>query len=98
MSGLDYLDFEIADDGEGVTTFDALADVEARHAAALRAEVKRVLDWATARFGAAAPLDEGGEWDCALDDRDEDGRTVVALTLSGGEAFAQAFQARFSLQ
>lgn len=95
MSRLDYLDFEVADDGEGVTTFDALADVDTRHAAALRAEVKQVLDWAGQRFGVAAPLDEGGEWDCALDDNDADGRTVVALTLSGPEAFARAFEARF---
>lgn len=98
MSGLDYLDFEVADDGEGVTTFDALAAVVPERAPALRAEVKRVLDWAHARFGPAAPLDEGGEWDCALDDHDEDGRTVVALTLSGHEGFARALQERFGLQ
>ncbi len=95
MSALDYLDFEVADDGEGVTTFDALADVDARHAPALRAEVKQVLDWAQARYGCAAPLDEGGEWDCALDDNETEGRVVVALTLSGPEAFARAFEARF---
>lgn len=98
MSGLDYLDFEEADDGEGAVTFDALADVDTRQAPALRAEVTRVLDWATARFGQAAPLDEGGEWDCALDDHDENGRTVVALTLSGTESFSQAFRDRFGLQ
>lgn len=98
MSALDYLDFEMADDGEGVCTFDALAAVLPERAAALRAEVQRVLDWAQSRFGAAAPLDDGGEWDCALDEHDDGGRTVVALTLSGHAAFAQAFQARFELQ
>ena len=97
MSTPDYLDFEVADDGEGVTTFDALADVDARHAPALRAEVKQVLDWAHKRFGPAAPLDEGGEWDCALDDREEGGRTVVALTLCGGESFASAFKTHLGL-
>lgn len=90
-----YLDFETADDGEGVTTFDALADVDLQHAPVLRGEVKQVLDWALARFGVATPLDDGGEWDCALDDNEADGRVVVALTLSGPQAFARAFEARF---
>ncbi len=96
MSGLHYLDFEITDDGEGVTTFDALAAVAPERAAALRDEVREVLDWAQARFGPAAPLDEGGEWDCALDEHEEGGRVVVSLTLCGGEHFTRDLKAHLA--
>src|SRR5689334_18145966 len=63
---LSYLEFDHSDDEEGHGSFDAMAAVDERRLPALQAEIVRVLAWARGRFGAPAPLEEGGEWDCAL--------------------------------
>lgn len=63
-----YLDFDLSDDADGRMNFDALAAPPAAELAAVRAEVQAVLDWAESRFGPPAPLDDGGEWDHALQD------------------------------
>lgn len=63
---LSFLDFEFSEDAEGQGTFDAMASAEPARLAALEAEVVRVLQWAHAEFGAPAPLDDGGAWDCEL--------------------------------
>jgi hypothetical protein len=63
---LSYLEFDHSDDDEGHGSFDAMAAVDERRLPALQAEIVRVLAWALERFGAPAPLEEGGEWDCAL--------------------------------
>lgn len=60
---LDYLDFEISDDGEGITTFDAMAYATAERWPALQTEVTQVLAWCTQEFGAPGPLDSGKLWD-----------------------------------
>src|SRR3954471_2940120 len=65
-AALQYLDFDYSEDAEGQGSFDAMAAAGPAQLAALASEVARVLDWAHARFGEPAPLDEGGEWDCAL--------------------------------
>ena len=63
---LEYLEFDHSDDDEGHGSFDAMAAVDERRLPALQAEIARVLAWARGRFGPPAPLEEGGEWDCAL--------------------------------
>ena len=63
MNMLNYLDFETSDDGEGVTTFDAMAYASAERWPALQAEVEKVLAWCTQEFGAPGPLDHGKAWD-----------------------------------
>lgn len=63
---LHYLDFDHSGDAEGRGSFDAMAAVAPAQWPALQAEVVRVLGWAEREFGPAAALDEGGEWDYAL--------------------------------
>ena len=63
---LRYLDFESSEDEDGNGAFDAMAAAEPAQLPDLKAEVVRVLAWAHDAFGAPAPLDEGGEWDCEL--------------------------------
>ena len=100
---LRFLDFEHSDDDAGLAVFDALAAVRADQSVALQAEVDVVLAWAEAAFGQAAPIDEGGEWDFDLT-RSVDAasgapadsvRHVVALSITGTPAFAEAFEAAF---
>lgn len=63
---LRYLVFDFSEDDHGHGSFDAMASAAPAQLAALDAEVRAVLDWAERRFGPAAALDEGGEWDYAL--------------------------------
>ena len=63
---LDYLDFETSDDGEGTTTFDALAYTPTERWPALQAEVEQVLRWCTTEFGQPGPLERGHQWDLDL--------------------------------
>ena len=64
---LDYLDFEFSEDADGLGSWDALASVWPDRLAAVEAEIAAVLRWARFTFGAGeAPLDEGGDWDWAL--------------------------------
>lgn len=98
-----YLDFDLSDDADGRMNFDALAAPPAAEFAAVRAEVQAVLDWAMAQFGLPAALDDGGEWDQAMQDA-ADGppgaqRHAVSLSVSvsGSARFAQAFRQQFEL-
>ena len=60
---LNYLDFETSDDGDGTTTFDAMAYATADRWPALQAEVEQVLQWCTDELGPPGPLDRGHAWD-----------------------------------
>ena len=60
---LNYLDFETSDDGEGITTFDAMAYATAARWTALQAEIEQVLAWCTAQYGLPGPLERGHQWD-----------------------------------
>lgn len=67
MTPLRWLDFERSDDGDGVTTFDALASVRPADRDALAADIVRVLDWAHTTYGGTCgPVGEGGDWDFDL--------------------------------
>lgn len=63
---LQYLEFDFSEDADGRGSFDAMASAAPAQLPALQAEVVRVLAWATRQFGAAGALDDGGEWDYAL--------------------------------
>ncbi|MES2635333.1 MAG: hypothetical protein V4669_20370 [Pseudomonadota bacterium] len=92
---LDYLLFDFSDEESGSGCFDAMASVAAQHVAAMNAEVQAVLAWGEAAFGAAAPLDEGGDWDYELTQSEDGLLTTLTFTLSGTPAFCKAFSAAF---
>jgi hypothetical protein len=105
---LDYLDFDYSEDAAGWGSFDALASTLAAHHPAVLAQVQAVLDWANSAFaGQRAPLDEGGEWDHALQVlRERPGtaasgvdtdRYNVSFVITGTPAFCTAFRERFGL-
>ena len=118
MNMLNYLDFETSDDGEGITTFDAMAYASAERWPALQAEVEQVLVWCTQEFGAPGPLDNGKAWDVDLQLQSDAGHALavrwdakagqleaadathcnalqLTLTVSGNDAMAEGFEARF---
>ena len=88
MEMLRYLDFEATEDEQGHGSFDAMAAAAPPQWPALQAEVVRVLDWAHARFGAPAPLEEGGEWDYALDGVSEVTTALEVRHVPGEAALA----------
>lgn len=101
---LNYLDFDYSEDAEGAGTFDAMASLPLPQREALRAEVAQVLDWATRDFpGPRGPLEEGGEWDCDLQERTEPAAGAAApwftvhLAVGGTPAFCAALRERFGL-
>lgn len=102
---LHYLDFDLSDDADERINFDALAAPPVAELAAVRAEVKAVLDWASAEFGPPTPLDDGGDWDYALQDAPdgphggppEARRQAISLSLSGTARFAEAFRQHYGL-
>jgi len=80
---LHYLDFDYTEDEHGHGSFDAMAAAGPAQLRALQDEVARVLDWAHAQFGAPAPHDEGGEWDCELQGVRELATTLEVRHLPG---------------
>ena len=64
---LQYLDFDFSDDGEGTTTWDAMASATPQQWPALLGEVAQVLRWGHHHFaGQRGPVEEGGDWDFDL--------------------------------
>lgn len=80
---LDYLDFDTSDDGEGLTSLDAMAYAKAAQWPALAAEVTQLLAWCSDAFGAPGSLDEGHAWDLDLQ-----------LQSGAGDALALQWDAR----
>ena len=74
---LNYLDFETSDDGDGTTTFDAMAYATADRWPALLAEVVQVLGWCTNEFGPPGPLDRGHDWDVDLQLQSDAGHVLA---------------------
>jgi hypothetical protein len=69
---LHYLIFDVADDGHGHLSFEAMASCSAAQWPALQAEVAQVLDWAQDQFPhSRGALDEGADWDFELQARIE---------------------------
>ena len=64
---LRYLNFDHAEDSDGVGTLEAVASTWPEQVQAVHAEVVQVLDWAHAEFpGRRGPLEEGFDWDYDL--------------------------------
>ena len=82
---LQLLDFDCTEDADGVVCWDALAQPEARHNAALLQEVSQVLVWA---FGidprGPGALEDGASWDWDLQARWH--RSGSDSALSSGSA------------
>lgn len=67
-----YLDFEYAEDAEGIGTFEAMASTWPEQVAAVQREIGEVLDWAFEAFaGQRGPVGEGYEWDYDLHGQQE---------------------------
>lgn len=94
---MDYLNFELSEGAQGVTTLEAVASTRADPHTAALAEGQRVLDWAWRSFpDSHGPVDEGFDWDHDLLVQVEDGEWhTVALTFTGSARFVQAFMAEF---
>jgi len=88
-----YLDFDLSESGAGVTTMEAIAATPAAQHAAALAEAQQVLDWAWTAFPQGhGPVEDGSDWYHDLQVHVEAGGWhVVALTLTGSPAFAEAF-------
>lgn len=87
-SSLQFLDFDLTEDTDGLRSWSALASPQPAHSPALLTEVQALLEDLTQQLGAPGPVDEGHAWDMALDIAHDDGRTTVSLDLSGGDALA----------
>lgn len=94
---MDYLEFDVGEAGDGLTTLEAMASTTAAQHGAVMVEVHEVLDWAWRQFPHThGPADEGHDWDHDLQVVDEDGGwRRVTLTLTASPAFVAAFQTRF---
>ena len=97
---LQYLLFDASEGGDGTGAFDAMATVRPDQADAVEHEIAQVLAWAQAQFPARGAVEDGGDWDMALQLSDEAGASgqtlrVFSLSLAGSAAFCAAFEARF---
>ena len=106
-----YLNFDLSESGEGVTTLEAMATTGADHHAAVMAEVQQVLAWAERQFPHShGPVDDGCDWQHELQVVVEPGApsseegstprrtwTCVTLILSGSTRFVAEFLQRFGL-
>ncbi len=88
---LRFLEFERSDDGEGVTTFEAMASVRGERWPLLLNEASQLLSAVHGAFPEGpVPLDEGGEWDCALEARLEPDHPIdCRFEPASGLLFAQ---------
>ena len=93
---LQFLEFDLSEDTDGLRTWDALASPDAAHTLALLSEVQGLRQHLTQQLGPAGPLDEGHRWDMDLQIQDATGqalpldlaippagRITLAISLSG---------------
>ena len=99
MTELRYLDFDYSEDTEGHGTFDAMASTSPEKTPEVHAEIAQVLAWAEATFpDSRGALDEGGTWDCDLQETRDDPRfDTVTFSLSGTADFCAALREQFAL-
>lgn len=87
---LNYLDFDYSEDAHGGASWDAMAYVAPERLSALGQEVAQLLNWARAQFPSGpGPLDEGHDWDYALQAHAADG-THLACHDHGDKGLALA--------
>ena len=100
-----FLEFDLAEDGDGGLSASALASPAPPHTHALVAEVQALLQALHAELGPPGPLDAGHDWDLELQIEGEggepiaweaaaapSGRIQLSLDLAGGEALRQCLQ------
>ena len=92
-----YLDFELSEGDDGITTLDAMASTPAARHADVLAEAAAVLAWCRREFPhTEGPVEEGQDWDHELLVSQEDGGWhTVTLTLTGSARFVDTFLAAF---
>lgn len=96
---LQYLSFEVSDDGEGQGSWDGMASVRPAALPAAQAELAAVLAWAERHApGPRGPQEEGGSWDAHAHQLEEDGWITLTLTLTGPWSWGEALLARFAPQ
>ncbi len=88
---MDFLTFDVAEVGDGVSSLEAMGSTAAGQHAAVMAEVQQVLDWTWRRFpDSHGPIDDGMEWDHDLQVTvEEGGWHTVTLTLAGTRRFVE---------
>ena len=98
---LQFLEFDLSEDPDGLCTWDGLASPAASHTTAMLAEVQTLLDQLHHRLGPPGPIEDGHAWDMDLQIHDEagqalslqatpasSGRITLAFSLSGGHELA----------
>ncbi|MEK8086418.1 hypothetical protein WNB94_08380 [Aquabacterium sp. A3] len=89
---LQFLVFDVSEGTDGVHTFDALASVQADQRMALAAEAEVVRRWCRMAFAQGpGPLEDGHPWDEDLHWQTEGAWHTLSLSVTGTDAFAQAF-------
>ena len=105
---LQFLDFDLSEDTDGLCSWDALASPAARHTPELLAEVRALLEALHQALGPAGPVADGHRWDLDLQIHDEQGhpvalesevqalRITLALSLTGDDALSAELASRMS--
>ncbi len=105
---LQFLEFDLSEDTDGLCSWDALASPAARHTPVLLAEVRDLLGALHQALGPAGPLADGHRWDLDLQIHDEQGhpvelesevqalRITLALSLTGDDALSAELASRMS--
>jgi DNA-binding GntR family transcriptional regulator len=106
---LQFLEFDLSEDTDGLSSWDALASPAARHTPELLAEVRDLLDQLHQALGPSGPVTDGHRWDLDLQIHDEQGhpvaleslahplRITLALSLTGDNALSAELAARMRL-
>ncbi len=91
------LTFDFSDDGDGLTTIEAMASTPAAGHAEVMSAVQRIVDWSWQHFPHThGSADDGADWDHDLQVLvDGDHWHAVTLTLTASARFAEAFLAEF---
>lgn len=97
LPAMRYLNFDISESGDGVTTLEAMAATATAQHQAVMAEVQQALSWARRRFPhTEGPVDDGNDWQHELQVSVQDGVWhSVTLTFGASDTFVAEFLAEF---
>ena len=103
---LEFLEFDLSQDTDGLCSWDALASPAARHTPELLVEVRELIEQLHQPLGPAGPVADGHQWDMDLQIHDEQGhpvaleslahplRVTLALSLTGDNALSAELASR----
>lgn len=103
---LQFLEFDLSEDTDGLCSWDALASPAARHTSDLLSEVRALLEELHQALGPAGPVADGHRWDLDLQIHDELGQPValesqtqglritLALSLTGDDTLSAELTSR----